>query len=255
MPVLDDRDTRDRLSLLAAALLNSRPIGTIGSAQREPLAADFLQLARELLSGAPSAVSAPSMRRGNEEVAADLALLQQRLVAVVPRLLPEARFAAFTGKCLKVPIGADESLLPVALRVRVSWKGGQQITQIMSGEPDSLVSAMMLSLFMADGRAPLGACRSCRRVIAVRSRGRRATYCSDACKALGIPSRVRRYEYVKRYRHRLRQRDIEEARHATARLNKSVRYAALKKAFPFKPRKALLWLARELDRGAARTDR
>jgi hypothetical protein len=99
-------------------------------------------------------------------------------------------------------------------------------------------------------RCPFGRCPMCEVVFVQPDRGRLRRYCSERCKAKGIPSAAKRTEYVKQRRQRRRKEDIDTTRRVLRAWMKAEHYARLQKEFPRKSRRELLYLMkRARERG------
>jgi hypothetical protein len=96
---------------------------------------------------------------------------------------------------------------------------------------------------------PFGRCKreSCGRVFFQAGRGKPRSFCSERCKAKGIPSAAKRTEYARTRRRRKRQREIEVAKNVLRGAPKEERFARLQRAFPQKTRQQLLYLRKRTE--------
>lgn len=92
---------------------------------------------------------------------------------------------------------------------------------------------------------PFGVCEVCKRVFTQLERGQPRKYCSQTCAAKGIPSRKNRTTYIRDYRHRNREREIEKTARILRRWPDEKQYLPrLQKEFPKKSRRQLLYLVK-----------
>lgn len=89
---------------------------------------------------------------------------------------------------------------------------------------------------------PFGQCRVCDRIFVQARRGKERRYCSDRCKARGVPSAPKRTEYTRIHRQRKRAKEVAEACHVIGPVRRDAQYARLERRFPKKSRPALLYL-------------
>jgi hypothetical protein len=162
-------------------------------------------------------------------------------------LLAEILRAVWLSARSVSPIGSDIEH-PIRLKMRRS--ADRDSWETVSAELDDLTAAALLAV-TRDRRFAFGVCPlpSCRRIFARSDRGRPQRYCSVACKGRGIPSARKRSKYVSAYRARRREDDL---RRVCALLERSRRrdesYALLKRTFPGRPRKSILYVMRRAEK-------
>lgn len=94
-------------------------------------------------------------------------------------------------------------------------------------------------------RCPFGRCPVCGVVFVQPQRGKPRRYCSQRCKAKGVPSASKRTQYVREYRRQKREQEIQTARRVLRAWPKHEQFAQLEKQFPTKPRRELLYLIKK----------
>jgi hypothetical protein len=145
--------------------------------------------------------------------------------------------------------GGPPIIHPITTRLVFRGSLRENRWQTESAELDDLTAAAMLTATTSARRFPFATCceRKCHRVFVAAKRGRPQKYCSATCKARGIPSSAKRAEYVKNYRDRERDKLVRRVQSITRGCKKSARYERLKRDFPGRPRKSLLYLLRLAD--------
>jgi len=135
-------------------------------------------------------------------------------------------------------------------RTFVPWDiGGLEITlagskaDVKVGEYGQLFDPSIFDL-IRERPFPFGMCAVCSTVFVQPHRGKRRRYCSGSCKAKGIPSATKRTEYAREYRHRKREAEILRTRRVLRAWPKQEQFAELRKQFPTKPHRELLYLLR-----------
>jgi len=95
---------------------------------------------------------------------------------------------------------------------------------------------------------PFGLCPVCHKVFVQPSRGKPRRFCSDACKQKGIPSAAKRPRYALAWRHRVREREVANTRRILAAWpEERLRWQRLRRAFPKKSRRQLLYLVKQAN--------
>jgi hypothetical protein len=92
---------------------------------------------------------------------------------------------------------------------------------------------------------PFGRCARCGNVFVQPRRGRARRYCSERCKATGIPSAAKRTEYARTYRRRKRTKEIDVTKRILRQWPRDQQYAQLQKQFPTKSRREVVYLIRQ----------
>ena len=161
----------------------------------------------------------------------------------------------FGFRRVRFPIGTDIEH-PVRQKMVLRRSRDGMSWQIASGELSDLTAAALLAV-TRDRKFAFGVCtaRGCRRIFARSVRGRPQKYCSAACKGRGVPSAKKRSQYVSDYRARKREEDLRRVCTLLKRSkNRAERYALLKRKFPGRPAKSILYVAagREASRRPAR---
>ena len=153
------------------------------------------------------------------------------------------------------PIGADIEH-PIRQKMVLRRSGDGMSWEIVSAELRDLTAAALLGV-TRDRKFAFGVCtaRGCRRIFARSDRGRPQKYCSAACKGRGVPSAKKRSQYVSDYRARKREEDLRRVcvllKHSKHR---NERYALLRRTFPGRPAKSILYVMRQAEKllGTAR---
>src|SRR5262245_12918280 len=102
---------------------------------------------------------------------------------------------------------------------------------------------------------PFGLCPVCHKVFVQPGRGKPRRFCSDACKQKGIPSAAKRSGYALAWRHRVRDREVANARLILrAWPEERQRWLQLRRAFPRKSRRQLLYLIKQAQSKQGKED-
>jgi hypothetical protein len=102
---------------------------------------------------------------------------------------------------------------------------------------------------------PFGLCPVCHRVFVQPDRGKPRRFCSDVCKQKGIPSAVKRSGYALAWRHRVRDREVANARRILGTWpEERLRWLRLRRAFPRKSRRQLLYLIKQAQSKQGKED-
>ena len=139
---------------------------------------------------------------------------------------------------------------PVRTKMVLRKRGNETSWQITSAELDDLSAAALLAV-TRDQKCVFGICPglSCRRIFPRSIRGRPQKYCSSACRGRSVPSAKKRSEYVSAYRVRKREEDLRRIHALLKRCNdRTDRYALLKRTFPGRPAKSILYVMRQVEK-------
>jgi hypothetical protein len=164
-------------------------------------------------------------------------------------LLADILGAAWLSSRASSPIGADTKHL-ISLTMVMRKNDGKVSWELSSAERNDPTAAALLSVTTARGFG-FGVCGlpSCRKIFARRVRGRPQKYCSAACKARGVPSAKKRSAYVSAYRTKKRHEDVRRVYDLIKRCkNRAERYALLRRTFPGRPAKSLLYVMRQAEK-------
>jgi hypothetical protein len=232
---------QEALRAFFADLANIRPVKGLAANEIDQVVDRFRTELIAMLRGAPLTVINKIRAIPREALLEKLTLRQRQF----KELLDDVLGTALSGRPA-VPIGADV-IHPVKLETVLRRSGERVLLERRSAEVEDLTAAALLDVTATEGRFPFGICRQrdCRRVFARTVRGRPQKYCSPTCKGRGVPSAAKRAEYVKNYRKRKREEEIRRARSVFRQCrNRSDAFRRLKKIFPGRPAKSILFLMR-----------
>ncbi len=92
---------------------------------------------------------------------------------------------------------------------------------------------------------PFGQCRVCKRIFVQMGRGKPQKYCSTPCRAKGLPSAIKRTEYVRVYRAKKREQDITVTCKILQTYPPQEHVRRLEEEFPRKSRRQLVYLIKQ----------
>jgi hypothetical protein len=127
---------------------------------------------------------------------------------------------------------------------RVSLRGRKIVARYEPLTGDRGPAFPELYQLLEPGLCPFGRCPQCENIFVQPGRGKPRRYCSDRCKAKGIPSASKRTFYARGYRRRRRQKETTIARRVIQASPKAAQFSQLRKALPRKKRGQIRWLLR-----------
>jgi len=224
-----------------ADLANMRPVNELPTHQVNQVLDKFRDELLAMTGGAPT-VLVPEIPR--DGLLALLCLRQQQF----KELLSEILGAVWLSARQSSPIGIDIEH-PVPLTMLLRRFGGKVSWNLVSAERSDPTAAALLTVTMGPG-FPFGVCRQrkCRKIFARNGRGRPQKYCSAACKGRGVPSAKKRSKYVAAYRARRRAEDVRRISALLEHCKREDRYALLRRTFPGRPAKSILYVMRQAEK-------
>ena len=144
------------------------------------------------------------------------------------------------------PASVDRQHLP-RLTFRLHGRSVEEVSEVSTTE-DGLY-ALLLRIIRQDP-FPFGQCPICRTVFVQLGKGKPRRYCTESCRTKGVPSAVKKTEYMRGYRQKHREREIEKVKRTIRAFPNGIeeQLAQLEKTFPRKSRRQRLYLLKQAQR-------
>jgi len=228
---MEYRDDRQETAALFAELVNSKDENDMSPEQLRHFAEDLKQLLSPKYQAefTPEAVQASphnSLVNRERDLIRSVQLNTRRWL---PHLLE--------GKGVTL----DRPHSSVVYRL----KGSRMVEELQPPRSkDEEISKKLFDL-LKEKRFPFGLCIVCHKVFVQSNKGKSRRYCSEPCKAKGVPSAAKRTEYVREQRQKQRRQELRMVKDILRKWTEGERWQKLQKAFPKKTRRQLLYLMKK----------